>query len=89
MGKLSDWNNSLMYSMKAFKINNRNMKVLYRVALSYFELKEYDKCIDICKISLELENSNIINILYKKCIKYKNNQLMEAKKMYSKMFWYI
>ena len=86
MGKLSDWNNSLIYSMKAFKINNRNMKVLYRVALSYFELKEYEKCIDICKISLELENSNIINILYKKCIKCKNNQLMEAKKMYSKMF---
>ena len=86
MGKLSDWNNSLIYSMKAFKINNRNMKVLYRVALSYFELKEYNKCMDICKISLELENSNIINILYKKCIKCKNDELMKAKKMYSKMF---
>ena len=86
MGKLSDWNNSLIYSMEAFKINNRNIKVLYRIALSYFELKEYEKCIDICKISLELENSNIINILYKKCVKCKNNELSKVKKMYSKMF---
>ena len=83
MGKLSDWNNSLLYSMKAFKINNTNIKVLYRVALSYFQLKEYEKCIDICKISLE--NSNI-NFLYKKCIQYKNKQLIEEKKIYSKMF---
>ena len=72
--------------MKAFKINNRNMKVLYRVALSYFELKEYNKCMDICKISLELENSNIINILYKKCIKCKNDELMKAKKCIVKCF---
>tara|TARA_Y100000741_G_scaffold181363_1_gene137835 strand:- start:72 stop:1040 length:969 start_codon:yes stop_codon:yes gene_type:complete len=86
MGKLNDWNNSLIYSMDAFKINNSNIKVLYRVALSYFELKEYDKCIEICKMSIELENSNIINVLYKKCVKYKNNELSKVKKMYSKMF---
>ena len=86
MGKLSDWNNSLLYSTKALKINNKNIKVLYRIALSYFELKEYEKCINICKIFLELENNNIINILYKKSIKYNNNQLIETKKIYNKMF---
>lgn len=86
MGKLSDWNNSLLYSIKAFNINNKNIKVLYRVALSYFELKEYEKCINICKIFLKLENNNTINILYNKSIKYKNNQLIETKKIYSKMF---
>ena len=86
MGKLNSWNNSLIYSMEAFKINNRNMKVLYRVALSYFELKEYDECMNICKKSLELENTNIINVLYKRCVKCKNNELNKVKKIYSKMF---
>ena len=85
-GKLLDWNNSLLYSINAYKINNKNIKILYRVAISYFELKEHNKCINICKLSLKLENSNIINNLYKKSIKYKKNEIIKEKKIYSKMF---
>ena len=85
-GKLHDWENSLSYSMKSFRINNKNIKVLYRIAISYFNLKEYDKCIDICKMSIELENTNIIHNLYKKAESCKYDELMTTKKIYSKMF---
>ena len=72
--------------MKAFEINNKNIKVLYRIAISYFNLKEYDKCIEICKMSIELENTNIIQNLYKNAKNCKYNELIKTKKMYSKMF---
>lgn len=85
-GKIFDWENSLLYSMKAFEINNKNIKVLYRIAISYFNLKEYDKCIEICKMSIELENTNIIQNLYKNAKNCKYNELIKTKKMYSKMF---
>ena len=85
-GTLNKWNISLKYSLKAYNISKDNIKVLYRLALAYFKLNDYDNCINICKISTKIEYNNMINSLFRNSINKKKKQNIYSKNLYKNMF---
>ena len=85
-GKLENWIESYHYSIKAYNISKKNIKVLYRLAMSNYKLNNFNDCINICKKAIKIENNNMINSLYRNSIKSKNDELEKTKKMYKKMF---
>tara|TARA_Y100000741_G_C18228685_1_gene548908 strand:- start:236 stop:1207 length:972 start_codon:yes stop_codon:yes gene_type:complete len=86
-GKINNWLKSLEYSEKAFNRNEKNIKVLYRIALSYFKLADYHICVDVCKVGLKFEpNNNMMNSLYRNSVLKKKEDNNKMKAMYKKMF---
>lgn len=77
-GKICDWENSLYFSQQAFNIE-QTPKVLYRLALSCFNLEQYSDCIEICnhenfditlKSNLLKQCKNKINLQKKKEVSF-------------------
>ena len=86
-GKILEWKHSLHYANLAKEIDNKNIKILYRVALAYFNMKEYEDCINTCNNILTIDETNsITKHLLRQSISNKNKELGKNKKMYQKMF---
>ena len=46
---LKNYRSSLNDAIKAFELDSNNTKALIRIVLCYFELKDYSKCLQICR----------------------------------------
>lgn len=86
-GKILDWKQSLHYATLASEIDNKNIKILYRIALAHFNINNYQECIDTCNNILAIDETNsITKNLLKKSILNKKIELDKNKKIYKKMF---
>lgn len=85
--KLDDFNLSGHYAQLAYKIDNNNVKSLFRLAHVHFKLENYDISTKICNQLLEIDSNNISikKLLYenKKNKKIEKNKI---KNMCQKMF---
>ena len=71
---LNNFRSSLNDALKAYELDSNNTKALIRIVLSYFQLKEYNKCIEICKNNSN-KNMDLLTEYEKKAfIELKNSQ---------------
>jgi len=84
--KLEQWGECLKYSKNALSIADNTNIYLYKIAKCYFNIKNYDNCINICnKILFNENNSNILE-MKKKCLSIKTFENTDEKNMYTIMF---
>ena len=64
---LQNYRSSVNDAIKAFELDSNNTKALIRIVLSYFQLKEYQKCIDFCRNNSE-KNIELLSEYEKKAL---------------------
>ena len=85
--RLNDWIKSIEHSDLAVREDQKNIKALYRLAISLYKTNQFDYCIPICKEILLLEEENPqAQCLLRNSMLQKKKELNKEKALYSKMF---
>ena len=84
--KLEQWDECLKYSKLALSTTDNTIIYLYKIAKCYFNMKNYDNCINMCnKILFNENNSNILE-MKQKCLSMKTFENTDKKNIYNIMF---
>lgn len=86
---LSHWNECLKFCKSALQLTQEDTtQYLYKIAKSYYYLKNYDNCINICnKILYKDKKLNTeLNELFTKALSFKTFENENEKNMYNIMF---
>lgn len=84
--KLEQWDECLKYSKLALSTTDNTIIYLYKIAKCYFNMKNYDNCINMCnKILFNENNSNILE-MKQKCLSMKTFENIDKKNIYNIMF---
>lgn len=85
--KLNNWQLSLQYSETAIKLDESNIKALYRSALADYRLKYYLRSIDKCKFIINKSpDNNMVKALLRNAFNEHKAELQKEKNMCKRMF---
>jgi peptidylprolyl isomerase len=85
--RLNDWIKSIEHADLAVIEDEKNIKALYRLAISLYKTNQFDYCIPICKEILLLDEDNAqAQCLLRNSMLQKKKEYNKEKALYSKMF---
>ncbi|CAG2105818.1 unnamed protein product [Medioppia subpectinata] len=76
---LQNYRSSANDAIKAYELDSNNQKALIRIVLCYFELKEYSKCLEICRNNSHLKLDLLSDYEKKASIEVKIKERNERK----------